>query len=67
MTFSYFFLLKHLQTVSVAVAQQGTTNVKEQKEPTVLPSQDADCHNGGVKCGENEECVRGNNNAYHVS
>uniref|UniRef100_A0A183D1V9 EGF-like domain-containing protein n=1 Tax=Gongylonema pulchrum TaxID=637853 RepID=A0A183D1V9_9BILA len=32
-----------------------------------LPSQDADCHNGGVQCGKNEECIRGNNNAYHVS
>lgn len=48
-------------------AQKADINAKQQKEPTVLPSHDADCHNGGIQCGVNEECVRGSARDFHVS
>uniref|UniRef100_A0A158RCP8 VWFA domain-containing protein n=1 Tax=Thelazia callipaeda TaxID=103827 RepID=A0A158RCP8_THECL len=37
---------------------------KQQKEPVVLSSQDADCYNGGMRCASNEHCVLGTNNIY---
>lgn len=32
----------------------------------MLLSHDADCRNGGVQCGANEECVRGATRDFHV-
>ncbi|OZC08479.1 hypothetical protein X798_04540 [Onchocerca flexuosa] len=46
-------------------AHKSNVNAKLQKEPTILPSHDADCHNGGMKCGVNEECVRGTARDFH--
>ncbi|VDN55231.1 unnamed protein product [Dracunculus medinensis] len=33
-------------------------SIEEQHQPTVLPSLDADCKNGGIKCSTNEYCVQ---------
>lgn len=53
--------------MAIDVSGKSTSDQKDiQKQPSVLPSHDADCYNGGVRCGQNEACVRGTGNTYYV-